>query len=556
MTPLYSLLPAGSRHICCLVWLLALTMFRVANAQAPAWQLGQKATVENTSACDIQAVATDAAGNVYLAGTLNRTATFGTLSVTTVEGPDLFVAKWSRAANAYVWVQRAGGPGFDIFGGLTVSGNAVYLTGAYSNTATIGSTTLTSPNGLANFVARLTDAGASSTWAWATTVATSFNGSIFPFTQIAASGNNVYVTGRFDDRLSFGTTVLTSAGIYDGYVGKLVDTGTAGTIGWVKQVGGTNNDYTQGLAVQGSTVYITGFFQSDLLLGTIALTGSPTRSIYVAKLLDAGATASYVWAQTAGYNYQTYPTCLRVQGNQLYLLGGFFSQAAFGTTTLTTRGGRDSFVAKLTDTGTASAWTWVSQLGGLYDDQATDMVAYNGGVCVVGNFRGQLPLGTTTLSTAGAGDAFATCLVDAGSQATVKWATQAGGIYDDNFSTVALAPAGRLYAAGRFQTPATIGSFAITGINSDEYACFASLTDATTLATTSPQTIGALAAYPNPASGTVRLAGATTDVLVYNAQGQLVRTLPAPATIFNPAGLAPGLYLLQAGPQHTRLVVK
>ncbi len=74
---------------------------------------------------------------------------------------------------------------------------------------------------------------------------------------------------------------------------------------------------------------------------------------------------------------------------------------------------------------------------------------------------------------------------------------------------------------------------------------------------TAPPT--ALTAWPNPASGHVRLTGLTApgEALVVDAQGQLVRRqwVTAPETELELRGLRPGLYLVRVGRRTARLVV-
>jgi hypothetical protein len=65
---------------------------------------------------------------------------------------------------------------------------------------------------------------------------------------------------------------------------------------------------------------------------------------------------------------------------------------------------------------------------------------------------------------------------------------------------------------------------------------------------------------PNPFTGatTIRSAsslGAGTEFRLYDSAGNLVRTLPAGGSrILSGSGLRPGVYVLRAGEQSTRLV--
>jgi hypothetical protein len=80
----------------------------------------------------------------------------GTSNQTSAGADDIFVAKYS-ATGSLLWARRMGGSGADAGAGIAVDGaDDAYATGAFSGTATFGTTTLTSAGGLDIFVAKLT----------------------------------------------------------------------------------------------------------------------------------------------------------------------------------------------------------------------------------------------------------------------------------------------------------------------------------------------------------------------------------------------------------------
>jgi hypothetical protein len=86
-----------------------------------------------------QAVATDAAGNVYVTGNFSGTADFdpgpATCNLTSAGGYDVFVAKYS-SAGALLWARRLGGVGDDYGKGIAVaSDGSVCTTGYFGGTA-------------------------------------------------------------------------------------------------------------------------------------------------------------------------------------------------------------------------------------------------------------------------------------------------------------------------------------------------------------------------------------------------------------------------------------
>src|SRR6476620_1190373 len=87
-------------------------------------------------------IATDNSGNVYVTGFIRNTATFGTISLTSSGVEDIFLAKYDSNGNV-LWAQRFGGPSNDI--GYSVATDAAgncYLAGTYKGPVAFGSFTL------------------------------------------------------------------------------------------------------------------------------------------------------------------------------------------------------------------------------------------------------------------------------------------------------------------------------------------------------------------------------------------------------------------------------
>ena len=149
------------------------------------------------------AVAFDAAGNAYLAGTFSGSATIGGMTYNAVGQGDIVVVKLNQDGDL-VWTRVAGSAGADAVHELAVdpSGN-VYLVGAVCGSlspapatcsATFGSASISVPGSAANgYVAKLTSSG---TWEWAREVARTVAGSTgLRLTGIAADAGGVYVSG-------------------------------------------------------------------------------------------------------------------------------------------------------------------------------------------------------------------------------------------------------------------------------------------------------------------------------------------------------------------------
>jgi len=124
-----------------------------------------------------------------------------------------------------------------------------------------------------------------------------------------ASGN-VFVTGQFTGSVAFGSTLLTSRGSGDLFVAKYVP-GTD-TWAWAQSGGGASNDIGYGVAVSGSSVYVTGQLQNNTANATSVLfggggttpgtvqvngaSGTNSSDLVLAKYTDNGTSAALGWA--------------------------------------------------------------------------------------------------------------------------------------------------------------------------------------------------------------------------------------------------------------------
>lgn len=535
----------------------------------------------------MSATATDANGNVYIAGSFIGTITLGSVTLTSSSGyylgylsypPDGFVAKWVPASGTFAWVKRMTNDAFYPTGyfdyrlrieRLVVSGTSVYLCGSHTDRFKMDGTPYL---GLAlgrgttdGFVAKLTDAGTSASWVWAAE-----NGGIGQDAALglAVEGANVYVSGYFQTPGVFGNVLVNNVGADDAFVYKLIDQGSTYSRGWVYSLGSLGYDRVSQVLASGNTLYLTGYFYNSMSLGSSTLVSAGGFDGFVAKLTDAGSTASLGWAQAMGGTGTDMVTDAALSGNSLYLAGSFATTMQLGGTTLTSAGGTDGFVAKLTDMGSTSSFAWAYGLGGPQTDAAQCIVTQGSKVYVAGQFGGGAPapgaatFGSTTLQSAGSDDLFVTRLLDAGSTSSITWAQQAGSTNSEAPRSLALSGAS-IYVAGGFASPSlplgtqTLINPQATGNASDGF--LTSLSDLTLLSnfTLPPSQAGQLL-YPNPASTAVTVpvpdapGQLTATLTLYDVRGRLVRTArPTPGTsyVLDLTGLASGLYLVkvQAG---------
>lgn len=564
-------------------FLVALLMLGVAHAhaQAPAWQSAVRLTSFNYSTCAVEAATTNAAGDVFIVGSFSGALDLSGMVLTSIGDFDGFVAKWSAAANRFVWVQRIGGSATDSATGVAVNGSNVYVVGSFiSPLLYVGASPVAlqpSGGGYDAYVVKLTDAGTSSTYGWGMRAGGYYyDGAL----AVAVNGASVYVGGYVGNttNLTFGTLAQpqhpASSSSNDGFVAKLTDAGATGAFNWVQIVAGARGEYVNALALTGNSVYALGAFASpSLLVGNLTVAyggGTGVQSdTFVAKLADAGTSVGAVWALRTGGNTVT-PLALAVQGTNLYVGGKFNGTAQFGPTSLSTFGPSflNGFVTKLTDTGSAGNIGWAVRIGSTasFDYTVRSLAAHSTGVYVAGDCGPGAAMTLGALTVPPGYSSYVAKLVDAGTAGSFTWAQRGGGNSYVGAGAVAVSPAGRVYVGGTYQYGAAVfGATTLPDPSTQQLTIgyLAYLQDVA-LATSPARPVRAgLVVFPNPAQGraTVQLpagTGADPAVLtVRDALGRTVRTQTLAGAAagesrqVSVAGLPAGMYVVQvqAGPR-------
>jgi hypothetical protein len=422
-------------------------------ARADAWTAGGWA-VSGGGASDDGGlwVAVDAAGNAYVTGYFVGQATFGTTTLTDKGTGDIFVAKLS-ATGQWLWAVSAGGTGDDTPYGLALdpSGNA-YVAGFYAESATFGTTTLTAKGGTDAFVAKVSPSGQ---FAWAVSGGGTSTDAAYSV-AVNAQGD-IFVTGELNDQATFGATTLTSKGANDIFVAQVTP---AGQFAWAVSAGGTTGEAGFTLALDAaSNIYLTGVFTGQATLGTTNLSSQGDRDAFVAKLSPAG---QFLWATAGGGIGADAGNAIAVDasGNS-FVAGEFTGSATFGSTTLSSKGSTDVFVARLSPTG---QFVWTTAAPGTGDDVPYGIALDDSGnILIAGTYAGAVTFGATVLSSkAVSADAFVAKLTSAGQ---FHWAAGAGGDGGDIALSIAyqkVGGKGAAYVTGRFLDQAVFGATALT----------------------------------------------------------------------------------------------
>ena len=252
-------------------------------------------TLEGTTGDDFgNAITIDNDGNVYTTGQFNGTIDFdpnvGLSNMTSAGELDIFVQKLDSLGN-FQWAKQMGSTLGDQGNSIVtdVSGN-IYTTGGFTGTVDFdpngGTSNLTSNGELDIFVQKLDPSG---NFIWVKHIGGTGNDEGNDMT-IDGEGS-LYTVGYFNGAVNFqtdaGDTVyLTSNGLADIFVQKL---DLNGDFVWVKQMGGTDDDYVESIMVDASdNIYTTGYFKDtvdfDTSPGIYNLVSEGDFDIFVQKL--------------------------------------------------------------------------------------------------------------------------------------------------------------------------------------------------------------------------------------------------------------------------------
>ncbi len=374
---------------------------RYSNTGAPLWVRTLGGTANDTAygvAVDGSANCDGAGGTdcVLVAGNFGATVDFGTGSLTSAGGTDIFVAKYS-SAGAALWARRFGGATDDSAYGIAVdaSGN-ILVTGYFTVSADFGGGTLSSPYfDEDTFVVKFSPSGG---YLWSRNFGNTSR-DIGQAVALATNGDAIVTgwnLGAFEG--------VQSRGKEDIFVVRLA--AATGAKVWGQRFGGSGTDKAYGIAVDDADdIAITGTIQGtiDLGGGTITPTGA---DIFLLELTGTGA---YRWAKHFGgtYDFVNCGMSVATDGDGNVVVGGIFEgNADFGTGVLSTANGTDdAFLAKYTAAG-AVLWAKRFGTGGIeyVTGAATDPT--DDSVVATGAFNGIINLGTGNMLPAGSYDVF------------------------------------------------------------------------------------------------------------------------------------------------------
>lgn len=425
----------------------------------PAWTLAAKA---GSTAGDDAAygTASDASGNVYVAGSFAGTAVFGSTVLTSNAGSnDGYLVKYAPSG-AVIWAVKVGGSSTDQLRAVAVSSNgSVYATGFIIGAGIAGSLAVgTAGNGAQAVTISFDPSTGDALWAQS---GGGTLGSTIGFNIAADGSGNVYATGSYDSTgVSFNTNTLPYGGLGDAFV---VSYSSAGTLRWIKNLSTANEDNILAVtATAGGNITIGGSFTGSLNINGNPLTSNGGTDGFI---IGYTSTGTFRWTDSFGSSGDEGVNDLTVDASgNVYAIGYISGAFTFASGTLTPGGPFNVVTLSYSSTGTER---WGAVTGGSTGDSgysiATDA---SGDVYITGFIQGTASFGSGSVTSVGGSDVLVGKYTSAG---VPVWVTRAGGAANDFGRGIAIGASGSVYVAGNYNTSTiTFGSLSLTNAGSSD----------------------------------------------------------------------------------------
>lgn len=271
--------------------------------------------------------------------------------------------------------------------------------------------------------------------------------------------SNSYVTGYMDAE----NNLRQSSGLcinHDVFIAKY---DKYGTLKWIKQIGGGADDMAWAITTdKNHNVYITGSFQDTLFLNSGDLISTDFKDLFIAKFNSAG---DLLWAKKAGGSLVNCGYGISTDSqNNVYITGSFNGTTQFENTFITSRGLNDAFLAKY-DTYGNFEWA-INEGGSTQNDESFALsIDKNDNVYVCGKFADTAYFSSDTIISKGNSDYF---IAKHTSSGNLLWVRSAGGSSMDVAQGISCDTYGNVYLTGYFNSSANIEGTLLTSEGSSD----------------------------------------------------------------------------------------
>ena len=253
----------------------------------------------------------------------------------------------------------------------------------------------------------------------------------------------LYLAGVFEDTAYIENTMLISKGEADLFVSKY---DMDGNLVWVKQAGGTQNDFLSGMDVDDDgNIVVAGNYESSISFDTLVRnTNNLFGESYIAKYSNSG---DVLWAKTVVGTNTNLTTDIAYDNNGGYLITGFFSgnYNLGGSSISSSTQSYDILIGKLDKNGNT---VWLKKAGSIAEDAAQAICAdKDGNAFITGYFTRTATFDNNSIDYLDYNDIFIAKYAPDGSN---LWARAGKGSQLDGGFGITTDDEGNVYGTGMF----------------------------------------------------------------------------------------------------------
>ncbi|MCC6993582.1 MAG: hypothetical protein IT370_03030 [Deltaproteobacteria bacterium] len=329
-----------------------------------------------------EALALAPGGDIYVVGQVQYDVDFGAGVRTGDFLSDGFIARYSGATGALVWVTRLGASLTAVAYDVAATSTGAVVAGTFAGTASFDGQMATAQLGFDPYLATVSSSGAVTALR-----AMPGSGGTDLALGIAVDGaDNVVVVGSFEGSIDLGGGMLTTAGAYDMFIARYL---ASGAHDWSSRYGGPGGDMASAVAMDGAEPVVVGQIGSGIGVGGMALPSNGGFDMFVARYSSAGA---HQWSRSfGGSGAEDELSSVQVgTGGTILATGRFIGNVDFGTGNINAGAQPDVVALGFTAAG---ARLWVRSFGGNMSDAGRGIAPLGDSFVLTGTKTGMVDFG-------------------------------------------------------------------------------------------------------------------------------------------------------------------
>lgn len=289
-----------------------------------------------------------------------------------------------------------------------------------------------------------------------------------PFAIAVTAAGEVVVGGLFEDIVDFGAGNVNAQADGAAFVVRLKADGSFANMAMLN---GTLSELLSDLAVDAmGNAYVVGSYEGVLSAGNKKVSSLVGIEGYIVKVSPL---AEVSWVKNVTGMGAQRVNGVAVEGDtKVYITGAFESSIDLGKGAHASKDGLDVLLAQLSAEDGAA--TWSQAFGGLGHQGGARVGVAGSDVVFGGNFDGEITIGPTKLTEAGAGEDLFVARLPASGMGSPAWVKRFGSLEDDRLQGLAIEAGANVLLSGSFQKTIEFGGPGLSSVGGAD-AFFAKL---------------------------------------------------------------------------------